>query len=93
MAHLEALDGLGEGIVIGAGRLVGGEIAADDQALAQQIVMGALCAQNEFGVGRDRRPSAAHRDVGVTQRGLADSLRAALVIGRLMRERQRRRRA
>ena len=39
MAHLEALDGVGKRIVVGAGRLVGGEIAADDQALAQQFVM------------------------------------------------------
>ena len=35
-------------IVIGTGRLVGGEIAADDQALAQQFVMGALVPVANF---------------------------------------------
>ena len=45
MARLEALDGFGERVVVGAGRLVGGKIAAHDQALAQQIVMRSLCAR------------------------------------------------
>ena len=39
VAHLETLDGIGKRVVIGAGRPVGSEIAADDQALAQEFVM------------------------------------------------------
>ena len=41
MAHLETLHGFRDVLVERAGRLVGGEVAADDQALAQQIVIGA----------------------------------------------------
>ena len=61
-----------------------------EQALAQQIVMRALHADGEFGVGGNRRPAAAHRDIGIAQRGLPDPLRGALVVGRLVRQRQRR---
>ena len=78
---------------IGAGRLVGGEVAGDDQALAQQIVIRPRHADREFGVGRDRRPAAAHREIRIAQRGFLDPLRGAFVEGRLMRQRQRRRRA
>ena len=86
MAGLEALDGLGDHFVIGARRLVGGEVAGDDQPLAQQIVIGPLGAQCEFGVGRDRRPSATHGKIGIAERGLADALGAAFVKRRFMRE-------
>ena len=89
VAQLEALDCVGERVVIGARGLVGGEIGADDQALSQQLVMGTLHAQCDFGVGGDRRPAAAHRDVRIAQRGFADTLRASFVVGRLMRERER----
>ena len=46
-------------------------------------------ADREFCVGRDGRPAAAHRDVGIAERGLLDPLRRAFVKGRLMRQRQR----
>jgi hypothetical protein len=40
MAHLETLHRFRHRLVEGAGRLVGGEVAADDQAIAQDIVIG-----------------------------------------------------
>ena len=61
----------------------------DDQALAQQVVVGAGCADREFRVRGNCRPAAAHRDVGIAERGLLDSLRGAFVEGRFMRQRQR----
>ena len=39
MAGLEAHHGFGDRLVERAGGLVGGEIAGDDQALAQQVVV------------------------------------------------------
>ena len=85
MARLEALHGLGDGVVIGAGSLVGGEIAADQEPLPQQLVLRSGHAGREFGVGGNRRPSAAHREIGITQRGLLDPLRGTFVEGRLVR--------
>jgi hypothetical protein len=52
MARLEALDGGGEDVVIGPARFVGGEVAADDQAGAQQVILRSRNAIGEFGVGR-----------------------------------------
>jgi hypothetical protein len=66
-------------------------IAAHQQTLAQQVVMRSGRAEHEFGIGGDRRPSAAHRDVRIAQCCFPDPLRGALVIGRLVRQRQRRR--
>jgi hypothetical protein len=41
VAHLKTFDRFGDGLIIGAGRrLVGREVAADQQALSQQIVVG-----------------------------------------------------
>ena len=84
---------VGEILVEGAARLVGGKVAGDDQPLAQEIVIGALHAEREFGVCRDRRPAAAHREIGIAQRRVLDALGGAFVIGRLMRQRERRGRA
>ena len=89
VADLEALDGFGDVVVERARRLVVGEVAGDDQALAQQIVIGAGYAEREFRVRGNRRPAAAHGDVGIAERGLLDSLRGAFVEGRLMRQRKR----
>ena len=69
--------------------LVVGKVAAHQQPLAQEIVVRSLRAEREFCLGRDRRPAAAHRDVGIAQRSLPDPLCGALVKGRLMRQRQR----
>ncbi len=93
MADLEALHGFGDNVVERPGGLVGGKIAGDDQTLAQQIVVRPRHADSEFGVGRDRRPSAAHRQIRIAQRRFLDPLRGAFVEGRLVRQRQRRRRA
>ena len=48
-----------------------------------------LRADGELCIGRNGRPAAAHRDVGIAERGLPDPLRRAFVIGGLMRQRQR----
>ena len=93
VAGLEAFHGVGEILVEGAARLVGGKIAGDDQPLAQEIVIGALGAEREFGVCRDRRPAAAHGEIGIAQRRILDALGGSFVIGRLMRQRERRGRA
>ena len=78
----------------GAGRLVGGEIAADQiRRLRSRSSCGPCDARCEFGVGGNRRPSAAHREIRITQRRFPDPLRGAFVEGRFMRQRQRRRRA
>ena len=47
-----------------------------------------LRAERKFGIGRNRRPSAAYRNIAIAQRGLPDPLRGAFVVGRLMRERE-----
>ena len=85
MAQLETLDAFGENIVVRAGCLVGNEIAADQQTLAQQIVMRSRRAEHEFGLGGNHWPAAAHRDIGIAQRRFPDPLRGALVVGRLVR--------
>ena len=54
VAHLEALDALGDNIVVRSGSLVGDQIAADQQALAQQIVMRSRRAEGEFGLRGNR---------------------------------------
>ena len=84
MAHLEALDRLGDNLVKRSRCLVEGEIVAQHQTLAQQIIMGAGCDKREFGVRRDHRPAAAHRQIRIAQRGLADALRGAFIEGRLV---------
>ena len=91
VTHLEALDGLGDHVVMRSAGFVRGKIAAEQQAQAQQIVMRPLCARHEFGIAGDRRPAAAHRNIRITQRRFPDSLRGAVVIGRLVRQRQSRR--
>ena len=85
MADLEALHRFRDSVVKRPGTLVGGEIAGDDQALAQQLVVRSLRADREFCVGGDRRPSAAHRQIRIAQRRFLDPLRGAFVEGRLMR--------
>ena len=50
VAGLEALDALDHGVVMRAGVLVAGDVAAHQQPLAQEIVMRALLAEGEFGV-------------------------------------------
>ena len=89
VAHLEALHGLGDGVVERTGRLVGGEVAGDDQPLAQEIVIGAGDTDREFCIRWNGRPTAAHGDVGIAQRRFLDPLRRAFVVDRLMRERER----
>jgi hypothetical protein len=42
------------------------------KALAQQIVVRSRHAEREFGVGGNRRPSAAHREIRIAQRGFLD---------------------
>ena len=54
---------------------------------------GPATPDGECGIGRKHRPAAAHRQIGITQRGLLEALRGAFVEGRFMRQRQRRRRA
>ena len=93
VAVLETHHGLGDFLVEQPGRPLGGEIAGDDQALAQQIVVRPRRTHGEFGVGGNCRPAAAHRNVGIAQRGFLDSFGGAFVEGRFMRQRQRRRRA
>src|SRR6516225_4847094 len=87
VAHLKALDGLGEDLVERSGCLVGSQIVARDQTLAQQIVVRAGHADREFGVGGDQRPAATDRDVGIAQRRLPDALCGTFVEGRFVRQR------
>lgn len=89
VAGLEALHTVGEILVESAARLLGSEVARENQPLAQEVVVGALAAGRELGIRRDRRPAAAHRKIGIAQRRVLDPLRGALVIGRLMRQRER----
>ena len=88
VARLESFYRFRERVVVGACGFVAGKVLGDDQALAQQVVMRALYAGREFSLGRNHRPAAAHRDVGIAQRGFLDPLRGAFVEGRLMRQRQ-----
>jgi hypothetical protein len=90
VAYLETLYGLGDNFVIRSGLFVGGKIAADQQAPAQQIVIRSLHAGYEFGLGGNRRPSAAHRKIRIAQRRFPDSLRSPFVECRLVRQRQSR---
>ncbi len=92
MPYLEALDGLGKRVVERTRALLGGEILGDDQAKAQQIVMGAGHADCELGVRRDDRPAAAYGEIGIAQRRLPDPLSRALIESRLVRQRKRLRR-
>jgi len=91
VTRLETLYALGNDVVIRSGRLVGGKIAADQQAPAQQIIVRSLHAESKFGIGGYRRPSAADRKIRITQRRFPDSLRRAFVVCRFVRERQGRR--
>jgi hypothetical protein len=91
VACLKASDAFGQRIVVRSGGFVGGVIAAHEETPAQQIVMRSGRAKHEFGIGGYRRPSAAHRDIRIAQCCFPDPLRGALVIGRLVRQRQRRR--
>ena len=88
VARLETLHALGDNVVVRTG-FIGGEIAADQETLAQQIVLRSLHAESEFGIGGNHRPSAAYRKIRITQCGFLDPLRGSLVEGRLMRQRQR----
>lgn len=88
MTGLEAFHGISRILVEGAARLVGGEIPGEDQPLAQQIVIGALDAEGELGVRGNARPAATHGKIGIAQGSVLDPLRAALVIGRLVRHRE-----
>ena len=90
MTGLEALHRVRKLLVEGAARPVGGKIAGDDQPLAQQLVAGALDAEGELGIGRDCRPAAAYGKIGVAERGILDALGRTLVIGWLVRQRERR---
>jgi hypothetical protein len=92
VARLETHHALGDNFVKCAGRLVGGKIAADQKPSPQQVVMRPLHPNREFGVGRNRRPSAAYREIGITQRRIPGALRGAFVEGRFVRQRQSRRR-
>src|SRR5437879_3776718 len=74
VANLKALDGFRDTVVKRPGGLVGGKIARDDQALAQQIVVWPLHADGELRVSGDRRPTAAHREIRITQRRFLDAL-------------------
>src|SRR5437764_10872846 len=51
---LEAFHGVREILVERAARLVGGEIAGDDQPFAQQLVIAAQDAEGEFRIRRNR---------------------------------------
>ena len=94
VAQLEMLDALDHGRVVGvAGFLVGGHVVGDDEALAQQRDVGAAGARRELGVGRQRRPAAAHLDIGIAQQRFLDALEGALVEYRVRRQRQLRGRA
>ena len=84
VAHLETLYGLGEYVVERSARFIGSEITADQKTLAQQIVIRPSHANCEFRIGRDHRPSAAHRHIRIAQRRLLDPLRSAFVEGRLV---------
>jgi hypothetical protein len=85
MAHLEALDRLGDTLVKRSRCLVGSKIVAEHQTLAQQIIVRAGGAEREFGFRRDHRPAAADRQIRIAQRGLLDPLCGAFVEGRLVR--------
>jgi hypothetical protein len=89
MAQLETLDAFDDALVVRAAAPVGGEIAAHQQPLAQEIVVRPRHAKREFGLNGDRRPAAAHGDIAVAERSFPDPLRCAFVIGRLVRQRER----
>jgi hypothetical protein len=94
VAQLEMLDAFDHARVIGfAGFLIDGHVVGDDKALAQQRDVRAAGARLEFCVGRQRRPAAAHLDIGIEQQRLLDALEGAFVEYRVRRQRQLRGRA
>ena len=94
VAQLEALDALDDGSVIDVARLlVCRHVAADDEMAAQQRDLGTAHARRKLGVGRQRRPAAAHLDIRIAEQRFLDAQISALVEHRVRRQRQRRGRA
>ena len=68
MAQLKMLDGVDESrIVAVAGFELGCEIVGNHQPLAQQGHLGPARSRRKLGVGRYRRPAAAHLDGGIAE--------------------------
>ena len=94
VAQLKMLDRVDESRVVAvAGFELGREIVGNHQPLAQQGHLGPARSRRKLGVGRYRRPAAAHLDGGIAEQRFLDSLIGALVEHRIGRERERGRRS
>ncbi len=80
MAQLKFLDARDDDRVVAVARLrARGHIIGDDKALAQQRDVRAARAGRKLGVGRQRRPAAAHLNVRIAEQCLLDAQIGAVV--------------